>query len=178
MKKGIYIAILSVVLLVVGCQQGTTQIENKAYTNTEYGFQLNYPSDWRVGESDDGKAYIVSFEKESEGVVQVWVFYSSLYWPLYSTGLDTFYEESVNAYKDVREEFRILEERDTTIGGLPAKEITFAFTYQGYPRKQTSIVFLGAVPVPYEIVYTPVASNDKHSDDFRLIANSFKFLDK
>jgi len=175
MKRGIYIAILSVVLLVVGCQQGTTQIENKVYTNTEYGFQLNYPSDWMVHESDDKGILTISFEKRPEAFVQVWAYHDSVYWPSPPT-VDAFCEEIVSVWKDVREDVRILEEHNTTIDGLPAKEITFDFIYQGVSGKQTSIIFLGEIP--YEICYIPVAAYDKHSDDFRLIANSFKFLDK
>lgn len=177
--KRIYTILLLMILLgisVVGCQQETTQsfttIKSKTYNNTEYGFSLNYPSDWEVRESDGKGIYTVSFEKEPEAVVQVWVFHAPVYRSSIST-LDIFCEDAVDIWENSYEEFGILEEHNTTVDGLPARSITIAFIYEDISWEQTHIFFLKEIP--YRIIYTPMGSYDSYSDHFNLIVDTFKF---
>lgn len=176
--KRIYTILLLMILLgisVVGCQQETTQslttIKSKTYNNTEYGFSLSYPEDWKIHEADEKGIYTVSFEKEPEAVVQIWVFYASVYPPLLST-LDNFCKEALHVWENY-EEFRILEEHNITIDGLPARSITITFIFEDILWEQTAIIFLEKFP--YKITYTPMGPYENYYDHFNLIVDTFKF---
>lgn len=163
--------------LVIGCQQETAQpldipIESKTYNNTEYGFSLSYPRDWEIHEFDEKGIYTVSFEKEPRAVIQIWVFYASVY-TLSVPTLDNFYKEAVSIWGDTFEEFRILEEHNITVDGLPARSITITFMFEGILWEQTVIIFLEKIP--YSITYTPMGAYDNYFGHFNLIVDTFKF---
>lgn len=178
--KRIYTILLLMILLgisVVGCQQETAQelttpIESRLYNNAEYGFSLSYPEDWEVREFSEKGIYTVSFEKEPEAVVEIWVFYAPVYTLSVST-LDGFYKDTVQIWGDTYEKFRILEEHNTTIDGLPARSITITFMFEGISWEQTVIIFLEKFP--YRITYTPMGPYESYYDHFNLIVDTFKF---
>jgi hypothetical protein len=74
MTKKVYIALFLIFLLgmlVVGCQQETTQtsaIPSETYSNAEYGFSLTYPRGWEISEEDLELAYLIDFDYEPADV--------------------------------------------------------------------------------------------------------------
>ena len=207
MSKRVYAALVLTFLLgmlVAGCQQETTQtsaIPSETYSNAEYGFSVNYPDGWKVAEDDypSGLGATINFSKEGAAQVSIMVWTApespALGPQFYS--LEDFYERGVIAAWEDHEGFEILNERNTAVDKLPAKEVTFTYKTTEFDFKHTIVAFLDTrqksppnsnafkilydmpidMPENIKALYKSSITYDAYYRDFRLIVDTFKFME-
>ena len=194
------LVLLFVVLLLAIGSGCSSEIEQSTYTNSTYGFSVNYPSNWEVRES----ANIYDF---CDGVDSPWqsIYFFEEYHLVFvgiltishfderriSFDLDYFCEEFLRPWAD-DDEFNLLVREDIIINGISAEKITFE--YYNAPEvllRESLILFANREMSPdktfyYAIEYDAPVSlpkgcvGDRGTYDegykyFDIIVNSFKF---
>ena len=170
-------------LSLIGCQTTAPLTGVEVYNNTEYGFSVSYPLDWEVLEDvyPSGMGKTITFFKEGAAAVYIYAWE-----PSESTlfvSLDDFYDRGVISGWQDHEGFKILEEHNTLVDQLPAREVTFVYKTTDLVWKYAVIAFLDTRDEKaitdsnaFKIIYDmPVAMFDNHYGDFRLIADTFTF---
>lgn len=176
-----------IIMLMIGCQVSVPQTSVETYSNTRFGFCVNYPEGWKVSENDytSGLGTTITFFKERAAGVSIlaWEPSGNPLFDFYS--LHDFYDRGVISSWQDHEGFKILEERDTLIDKLPAREVTFTYKTTAFVFKHTIVAFLdtrhdtafldsNAFKITYDI---PIDMFDDYYQDFRLIADTFEFTE-
>ena len=199
MKKIFLIFVLCILLVSTGCSNA---IETETYINEEYGFSVNYPSDWQVGEKDSADIvniygvdspwkdiYFVDEDNIGVCIFILTISYSDE--SRISFDLDRFGE---CLWGDWRDEYDLLLEEDIIIDGISAEKITFEYSISDVIlRRDSTILFVNREmsldkAFYYAITYGALVNLPKDwADDMRtydegykyfdLIVNSFEFSD-
>jgi len=163
------------------------QTSVETYSNARFGFSVNYPEGWKVSEDDypSGLGTTITFSKEGAAGVSIlaWGPSRSPSFGFYS--FDDFYERGVISSWQDHEGFEILEQSDTLIDKLPARDVTFTYKSTDFVFKHTIVAFLdtrndtafsdsNAFKITYDM---PIDTFEVYYPDFRLIVDSFKFAD-
>jgi hypothetical protein len=191
LRKALIIISLFYVLLALilgGCgskSTSTLQTNVQTYSNTKFGFFLNYPDGWRVEEDVfPALGYVISFEKYGEVGVTIAVSEPTAE-SSYSSSED-FYNRKVMVYLAYKESFEIIEQSDTVIDGLPARQATFTYEIPtDQVLKHSVVAFLDTrhnTPFPdsnsFMITFEmPIDTYESYYQDFRIIVDSFKFTE-
>lgn len=181
-----------IIMLATGCQVGTLQTNVNTYSNTNFGFSVNYPEGWKVSEDDYEEALgtAIRFYEEGKGEIDLMALmpFTTSENPFMKEmafqSHEDFYDRAVISAWITHEGIKSLEVRDLSIEGLPAKE--FIVTYQstdedGTIWKRDIVAFLDtrqgkAIPDcnAFRIIYgmpTDIFDNSC----FKLIVDTFKF---
>lgn len=186
MKKAIMWALtIFVIMLITGCQVTAPQTSVETYSNTRFGFSINYPDGWKVSEDDELYGTTINFFKEGAAGVSIlaWEPSGNPLFDFYS--LEDFYERGVIGNWRDHEGFELLEEHDTVIDKLPAKEFTFTYKTTDFVFKESILALLdtrhnkaisdsNAIKIIYDM---PIDMYDDYHQDFRLIVDTFKFTE-
>lgn len=201
MKKVIMwnLTVFLIIMLMIGCQVTAPQTSVETYSNTRFGFSVNYPEGWKVSEDDypSGLGTTITFSKEGAAGVSIlaWEPSGDPLFDFYS--LDDFYDRAVISGWQDHEGFEILEERDTLIDKLPAREVTFTYKTTDFVWKSTIVAFLDTrhtsplnsnafkiiydapidLPDDVKALYEESIMYNDHYHEFRLIADTFKFTE-
>ncbi len=180
------------VVLVVGCQQQPTPEptppppppppsptpETLTYTNSEYGFSVEYPKDWDVLEDFMESVVFLAGPQVLEGAFMVNINLATEQLPKDMTHNDFAKMVELNTKRQVTD-YNKVDEYSTEIGGQPAIVFTctctFEFEEKEYVLKDVCAVFIKD-NIGYIITYdVPAESHDDYLDCFDLMINSFKF---
>ena len=177
----LYAVILLVLLPVAGCQQQSSSlpdIESLTYTNSEYGFSVEYPKDWDVMEDYMGTAvaFMGPLVLEDTYYININVFTEQL---LEDMTLEDYVKLSDLSAKRTIPNYNKQQEYSTTIGGLPATILvatqTFELDGEDIALKEKYAIFIKD-EIGYTITYdVPAEFHDEYLDSFDLAINSFKF---
>lgn len=186
--------ILLMAMLLAGCQQGRTspvaspskpttietQGNSKTYSNYQYGFSFSTCNnkDFEVSENYQGAVFALlgPFLRDMKHQMGIFMIIDKL-------SKNTKLEDYLQAHKKEGERtlanFAITNESAITIGGVPAKLISFTFTLniedEEYAYKDLLAVFVKGNNI-YAIKYdVPAEFHDQYIDCFNLILPSFKF---
>lgn len=196
-RLGILCTVILVVLLsvasVVGCAEKeeaptpepeSTQeptpslpsVESNVYSNSEYGFSLEYPEDWDVLEDYMGMVFMICGPLVDEYIVNVNLSTEQLDETVtlkdYARMVElTTKRQSLNYEK--------LDEYSTTIGGQPAIVLVMTCTME-IEGKEYTLKDSGAVLIKDNIAYiitydVPAELHDEYSNCFELMIDSFEF---
>lgn len=199
MARILPVLLITVLLIFSACSSTTSptlspstaptlhQTSVETYSNARFGFSVNYPERWKVSEDDypSGLGTTITFFKEGAAGVSIlaWEPSQSPSFDFYS--FDDFYERGVISSWQDHEGFKILEESDTLIDKLPARDVTFTYKSTDFVFKHAIVAFLdtsndttfsdsNAFKITYDM---PVDMFEAYYPDFRLIVDSFKFAD-
>lgn len=106
------------------------------YTNPDYNFEMNYPSNWeeieREANLDIRAIPVISFTPPLEDSRDEWyesldVFYDEI---PYEADLEEYLEESIDVYK-TNKNFEIVSQNTySLLSGIPAYELVYTYTYE------------------------------------------------
>ena len=165
---------------VVGCQQQSEPPpsplapETLAYTNSEYGFSLEYPKDWNVEEGSAGTVVLFAgpLVGEYEYMVNINIVTEEL--PSEMTVQD-YARMAELQQKKAWSDYVKVKEYTSTIVGLPAVVKTFIATPIDVPLKDIQVFFIKD-KVAYIITYNAaIDSHDEYVEFFDLAISTFKF---
>ena len=151
--------------------------KSQTYTNSEYGFSVNYPADWDAREGIVG--LVVAFDGPTvlEGIYDVNINVNAERIDEKMTLGDYVVASDLKAI-DVIPNYKKVKEYTAKINGLEATvlEATLAVKCNGKKvdlKNKYAIVIKDKVA--YTITYdTPAESHDEYVDCFDLVINSFK----
>ncbi len=177
----LYAVILLVLLPVAGCQQQSPSlpdIESLTYTNSEYGFSLEYPKDWDVMEDFMGMEVFLAGPLVLEGAYCINVSVAVEQLPEEMTLEDYGITVESNT-KMALPDYNKVDEYSTTIGGQPATVSTLTATVElegtEYTLKDSCAIFIED-SVGYIITYdVPQEFHDQYADCFELVIGTFEF---
>lgn len=148
-------------------------VEGQTYINSEYGFSCDFPKDWSV---EEGIVSAVLFAGPVEGEydylvnINVGVEELPIRWEL-----DEYVRMSALPMKQLYPDFTVLQEYETTIGGLPAIVQVFTFEAMGYPLKD-AVAYIINDKTAYAIVLDVTEDlYEKYRDEFALVITTFEF---
>ena len=152
------------------------QVTGQTYQNTKYGFSCDYPEGWSV---DEGIDYEVLFAGAIEGKYD------------YMTSISVIVQESLVkqpledivsltnlAAKSQFPSFTVLQEYETTIGGVPAIVQVWTFSaadMMGYPIKSATATFAQGKTVFMIVLDVTDDVYEQNRDKFVLVTETFKF---
>ncbi|MBA7585707.1 MAG: hypothetical protein GH159_00870 [Dehalococcoidia bacterium] len=177
----LYAVILLVLLPVAGCQQQSPSlpdIESLTYTNSEYGFSVEYPKDWDILEDYMGRVVVFigpSVLEETYYInINISIEQLSEEMTLEDYGI-TVESNTQMALPD----YNKVDEYSTTIGGQPATVSTLTATVElegtEYTLKDSCAIFIED-SVGYIITYdVPQEFHDQYADCFELVIGTFEF---
>jgi hypothetical protein len=158
----------------------TTPEETDTYTNSEYGFSVDYykDKDWDVMEDYMGMlvAFMGPLVLEEAYYINVGIVTEEV--PEDMT-LQNYVDASLLVVKRTYADFNKVEEYGTTISGLPATVVVLTGTLE-MDETELQLKQKGAMFIKDEVAYTisynaPVEFYDEYADSFDLAINSFKF---
>ena len=180
-----------IVPAILGCQQTTpaeapssTQkpvITSETYNNTEQGFSVEYPADWdldtNLSDIEKSKGIVVKFgSPESDEYDRIAVIIIETDKMLRNLTVEEYakaFEEQI--LKKNLPDYRVLNKKTTTIGGMPAFIRTFTATSHGLSIKDTQ-AYLIKGEICYVITYdVTMDAHDRYADCFDLVISTFKF---
>lgn len=109
--------------LALGPNQAYASTEFKTYTNEDYNFTIDYPSDWTIRESGLGPYEAVMFVSESDEPAVVKVALGFVSAATENMSIYEFDEEIVNIGKT--SETKLITKSNTTLAGLPAIQYVY-----------------------------------------------------
>ncbi len=183
----IYIVILIIVLSMIpliSCaekEEPSTPPYGKVtqtYSNSEYGFSLEYPEDWDIVE--DVAGYVVVFTGPS---LQEYIFTVNINLKveqfLEEVTIKDFLQMVELANESKTKDYTKVSEYDTIISGQSAKVVTLTaimrFDEEAFKSKAVSAIFIKD-NVGYIITYdVPVQMHEEYKDCFELVIDSFEF---
>jgi len=154
----------------------TPVLETLTYTNSEYGFSVEYPKDWDLEEGLWGAIVVFGgpLVRGGEFMVNANIVVEELpEWP--KTTLEEYVRLGKMHLTKGMENYQGVEERDCRIAGLSAKELTYTCDADGIRIMQTQACFLKE-NTAHIITYTAtLESYDEHLDCFELMLSTFQF---
>ncbi len=176
--------------LVVGCQQPAPApsptptpappppkpaIESLTYTNSEYGFSLEYPKDWDFEEGLMGTIILFAgpFVKGGEFMINMNMVSEEL--PEFpKITLEDYLKLSEMQIKKAMENYEKVGERSATIADLPAIVLTYTGG-SGVDMLMYSQAFFLEENVAYVITYAaPPEFHDEYVKSFELVISTFE----
>jgi len=163
----------------------TTPEETDTYTNSEYGFSVDYYKDWDVME--DYLGAVVGFMGPSVlevgGTHPYYANINIMTTPLPQDMTDIPLKDRVAAtmlnLKRTYADFNKVEEYSTTISGVPATVVVVTLTGEILGTEvsvKNKVAIFMKDEVGYSITYNvPAEFYDEYADSFDLAINSFKF---
>ena len=150
--------------------------ESLTYTNSEYGFLVEYPKDWDFQEGLVGTIVMFAgpFIMEEEYMINM---------NILAEELPEFPKMTVEDYagvgemqlKRVADYYEKVDEHSATIDDLPAIVRSYIADFEGVRQMQTQAYFLKE-NVAYVITYSaPVEFHDEYADCFGLVIGTFRF---
>jgi len=190
----VILLLLSPVATAVGCQQQpapTTPTptptptpippptpETLTYTNSEYGFSMEYPEDWDILEDYMGTVVFLGGPAVLEGTYMINISVAAQELPTKMT-LEDFVRGGELIDKETIPNYNKEEEYNTTIGGLPTSVQTITGTVE---LDGEDLLLRGKAArfvkdkFGYIITYdVPTEFHDQYLDYFELVISSFKF---
>lgn len=148
-------------------------VEGQTYTNSEYGFSCDFPKDWDI---EEGVGVTVMFAGpvggEYDYMVNINVIAAEL--PI-RPKLDEFVRMDNLQTKQVYPDFIVLQEYETTVGGLPAIVQVISIEAMGYPFKD-AIAYIIKDKTAYAITLDVTEDlYEQYRDEFALVITTFKF---
>lgn len=146
------------------------------YTNSEYGFSLEYLGDWWFEEdlaAGGDWTGIVAFGRDVEEVESfTFIAIMSVELPQSpKVTLEDYYSHSTSQFRERADGLKLTKEDDITISGLPAK--TLAVSAEPFTM---SMVFFLKENTAYFITYdVPMECYDDYLDCFELVLSTFRF---
>jgi hypothetical protein len=184
----LFIIAICMLTLVLGCQKQTTPktssnlpatastLTGKTYSNSQYGFSIQYPADWPPKEGASGTIVIFAGPAVTAtgGIINI---------NITSEKLPDSPKMSVSDYAKAGEtqlqnafaNYAKASESNATIGGQPAVVRVFTGSINNISLKFAQ-AYLIKGNLSYIITYTSTPDMfDKYSDFFNLAITSFKF---
>jgi hypothetical protein len=166
--------VLASILPVTSCKNSASG--PKTYTNSEYGFTVDYPSDWKIQEGASNT--IVQFNgptlDETGGKVNINIVNEQLPASGNMT-LDGYFKAAESQLAHDFENFAEITTQNITVSSLPAVKMLYTFKSNGYQLKANQ-VYLTKNNVAYTItMVSTVTTYDKYDKDGDIVINSFKF---
>jgi hypothetical protein len=158
-KLGFFLTIFSLMITVgAGCSSSPSQTAMNTYQNKDNGFEIQYPKDWSVKEGVAG--IIVGFlSPDSVGDT----FTENIIVDVKPTTGDvgTYVESALKKAPQEYQDFKLIENKVTTLAGETAKMVTYTFT-QGTNKIYTREVFAVKNGKIYDITFTTTQENPTH----------------
>jgi hypothetical protein len=151
------------------------EIEGKEYSNSEYGFSVQYPSDWKLYE--DYGAAVVAFEgpriKEEGITININIGLEKLYMDVKPT-IEEYIADTRPSVEAEFENVNWVEEYNTTIAGWPAIISTFTCNYEDMILMLTQASFIAGRDA-YIINYTATPlTHEQYCNCLDLVTTSFE----
>lgn len=147
------------------------------YTNSEYGFSVDYPADWEVREDLDGIAVVFAGPSVLEGIYDINInvtperLLKEMTLKDYVKASDLKASRTIPDYKKERA-------YATKISGLPAVVFVATLAVKSNEKKvslKNKYAIVIKDKVAYTITYdTPAECHDEYADCFDLVISSFK----
>lgn len=169
---------------------GTTSGEFSTYTNPDFGFSFDYPSEWEIQEGSEaeltsgsgsvGGVSVYDPRGASVGgyvvnLVQVSVYKLAV--AVDETMMDTVKSEIERVLADLESQdptLRRLEElSESRVGSLPGYKTAYEFSYGGTPTR-TTFYFLFNGDTQYQLSTQAVVEDwDNYQDEFQRVVDTF-----
>lgn len=152
------------------------QVTGQTYQNTKYGFSCDFPEGWVI---DEGIDYAVLFAGPIEGeydymsTVQIVVIES-----LVVQNLEDLVSMSDLTTKATAPSYTVVQQYETTIGGVPAIVQVFTFDpvdTMGYPVKGAAATFTKGKTIYMILLDVTEDVYENNRDEFILVTETFKF---
>ena len=171
-------------LVIASCQQQLTSepppsspdIESLTYTNSEYGFSLEYPKDWDFEEGffESIVIFIRPLLEETPDMASINIG-SAEFSEFPKPTLEEYVERSQLQIEESTENYNEVDRYNTTIGGQPAIVLTITGT-RGNVYAMASQAYFFKENAVYIIIYTTSPeSYDEYTDCFELVLSTFDF---
>jgi len=171
-----FIAVALTALLLVSACAPASKGESLTYTNSEYGYYVEYPKGWDVREESGGALVLFSgpLIEEAGGSARGKVVSENL-----TQSPQMTHEEYVRQNKltlgQIFSTLEVVDEYDAVVSGVPATVVTYTFDWEGITIKLTNVVFLKD-NIGYVIGYDSIP---KYYDDYvgclELMMSTFEF---
>lgn len=148
------------------------QVTGQTYQNTEYGFSCDFPEGWVI---DEGIDYAVLFAGPMEGeydylsTIQIVVIES----PVVSN-LEDIVSMSDLTTKAQVPSYTVVQQYETTIGGVPAIVQVFTMDMMGYPVKGVAATFTKGKTIYMILLDVTEDVYENNRDEFILVIETFK----
>lgn len=151
--------------------KATTRLE--IYTNTEKGYSLEYPSDWK--KSDVPQLDLVLFAPSKENNENPHASANIVSEKVGgSITLEQFYSESAANLKSALKDVQVEKSGSSALSGVPSKWVLYTHVLQGV-KFRVMQYFVVAEETIFLITFSSSAQDfDYYRPDFERIANSFK----
>ncbi len=148
-------------------------VEGQTYHNSEYGFSCDFPKDWNV---EEGVGVTVMFagpvEEEYDYMVNISIDVAEL--PI-RWELDELVRMSDLQSKQLFPSYIVVQEYETTIGGVPAIVQVFTMEVTGIPLKGAAATFLKGKTAYIIALGVTEDLYEQYRDEFALVITTFKF---
>jgi hypothetical protein len=166
---------LTALLLVTACAP-SSETEGLTYTNSEYGYSVEYPEGWDVLEESEGALVLFTgpLIEKAGGSARGKVVSENL-----TQSPEVTHEEYVRQNKltmgQMFSSLEVVDEYDAVVSGITATVLTYTFEWQGITIKATNVVFIKD-NIGYVIGYDAML---EYYDDYlgclQLMMSTFKF---
>jgi len=148
-------------------------VEGQTYNNSEFGFSCDFPEGWSaeegamaavmfLGPTDGEYDYMVNISIITEELPVIW-------------GLDEYVRMSEIQAKNIYPDWTVLQQYETTVGGVPAIVQVVTVEAMGYPLKD-AMAYLIKGKTAYVIALDVTEDlYEKYRDEFILVTETFKF---
>lgn len=151
--------------------------KSQTYTNSEFGFSVDYPADWGVREDLVGLVVVFGGPSVLEGIYDVNINVNAERLDHEITLKDYVTASDLRARKTIPN-YNKVQEYAATIDGLPAIVFVATFALKCNEKKvdlKNKYAIFIKDKVAYTITYdTPAECHDEYADCFDLVINSFK----
>jgi S1-C subfamily serine protease len=164
---------------------GTNLMNFLTYENSTYGIRIQYPSDWRVDETDDypddGVTDIVQFLSPFQGRLDYYqesVFVSTEPLPQQDIALSTYVDQLIDFKNETINGFELIEiDTSSTLGGNNNTAYNMTYYETGEDGTQYRTTEVGTI-IGDEVYYiTYFAEVDKYSDYLPVVAKMISSFD-
>lgn len=147
------------------------------YTNSEFGFSVDYPADWGIREDLIGLVVVFGGPSVLEGIYDVNINVNTERLPQKVTLKDYVKASDLRAKKTIPN-YKKVQEYSATINGLPAIVLVATLALKCNGKKvdlKNKYAMFVKDNVAYTITYdAPVKCHDEYADCFDLVISSFK----
>ncbi len=173
MKKRFLIVLLILFILVISC----TTKDTKTYTNADFKYSIKYPATWELKEEMIGPVpitFLISpLESPDDKFRENFNFIVSVMRDIPSTALEQYTQGMLyGILQDSKN--NIVKKGPTTLDGLPAQEVVFTTTTQGFKLRYFQIWTIKGNKI-YQVTFTAEdAKYDQSWPEIQKILDSLK----